>query len=116
MDNFQGKSFYNLMAASLTVTYTVTEIQNLVCDVCKKTINERKILPCSHSFCKAFLENLTTQNEENADGEGKKLDCPTCTTTVTLKANAWREIMDMIKYSSLRSPVICIHSNNAMHG
>ena len=29
---------------------------------------------------------------------------------------AWREIMDMIKYSSLRSPVICIHSNNAMHG
>ena len=30
-------------------------------------------------------------------------------------ADPWQEIMDMIKYSSLRSPVICIHSNNAMH-
>ena len=27
---------------------------------------------------------------------------------------SWREIMDMIKYSSLRSPVSCMHSNNAM--
>ena len=31
-------------------------------------------------------------------------------------ASSWREIMDMIKYSSLRAPVICIHSNNVMHG
>ena len=76
------------MAASLTVTRSITEIQNLlVCDVCKKTINEPKILPCSHSFCKACLENLTTQDEENVNGEGKKLDCPTCTSTVTLRAN-----------------------------
>ena len=74
------------MAASLTVTRSVTEIQNLlVCDVCKKTINEPKILPCSHSFCKACLENLATQDDENVDGEGKKLDCPTCMSTVTLK-------------------------------
>ena len=74
------------MAASLTVARSVTEIQNLlVCDVCKKTINEPKILPCSHSFCKACLENLTTQDEENVDGEGNKFDCPTCTSTVTLK-------------------------------
>ena len=74
------------MAASLTVSRSVTEIQNLlVCDVCKKTINEPKILPCSHSFCKACLENLTTQNEENVDGEEKKFDCPSCTSTVTLK-------------------------------
>ena len=29
---------------------------------------------------------------------------------------SWREIMDMIKYSSLRSTVICIHNNNAMYG
>ena len=79
---FQGKSFYNLMAASFTVSRSVTEIQNR-----KKTINEPKILPCSHSFCKACLENLTTQDEENVDGEGKKLDCPTCTSTVALKAN-----------------------------
>ena len=77
-----------VMAASLTVSRSVTEIQNLlVCDVCKKTINEPKILPCSHSFCKACLENLTTQDEENVDGKGNKLDCPTCTSTVTLKAN-----------------------------
>ena len=83
---FLCKSFYNLMAASLTVSRSVTEIQNLlVCDVCKKTINEPKILPCSHSFCKACLENLTTQDEENFDGEGKKFDCPTCRSTVTLK-------------------------------
>ena len=74
------------MAASLTVSRSVTEIQNLlVCDVCKKTINEPKILPCSHSFCKACLENLTTQDGENVDGEGKKFHCPTCMTTVTLK-------------------------------
>ena len=74
------------MAASLTVTRSVTEVQNLlVCDVCKKTINEPEILPCSHLFCKACLENLTTQDEENVDGEGKKLDCPTCRSTVALK-------------------------------
>ena len=85
---FQYKSFYNLMTASLTVTRSVTEIQNLLaCDVCKETINEPKILPCSHSFCKACLENLTTRNEENIDGVGTKLDCPTCTSTVTLKTN-----------------------------
>ena len=76
------------MAASLNVTRSVTEIKNLVvCDVCKKTINEPKILPCSHSFCKACLENLTTQDQENVDGEGKKLECQTCRSTVTLKAN-----------------------------
>ena len=76
------------MAASLTLTRSITEIQNLLlCDVCKKTISEPKILPCSHSFCKACLENLTTQDEENVDGEETKLDCPTCTSTVTLNSN-----------------------------
>ena len=74
------------MAASLTVSRSVTEIQNLlVCDACTKTIKEPKILPCSHSFCKACLEKLTT--EENVDGEGKTFACPTCMSTVTLKAN-----------------------------
>ena len=56
------------MAASLTLTRSITEIQNLlVCNVCKKTINEPKILPCSHSFCKACLDNLTTRDQENVD-------------------------------------------------
>ena len=74
------------MAASLTVSRSVTEIQNLlVCDACTKTIKEPKILPCSHSFCKACLEKLSTQ--ENVDGEGKTFACPTCMSTVTLKAN-----------------------------
>ena len=74
------------MAASLTVSRSVTEIQNLlVCDACNKTIKEPKILPCSHSFCKACLEKLSTQ--ENVDGEGKTFACPTCMSTVTLKAN-----------------------------
>ena len=78
------------MAASLTVTHSVTEIQNLlVCDICKKTINEPKILPCTHSFCKACLDNDTRRrDQENVEsGEGKKIDCPTCTSTVTLRAN-----------------------------
>ena len=74
------------MAASLTISRSVTEIQNLlVCDACKQTIKEPKILPCSHSFCKACLDKLTT--EENVDGEGKTFACPTCMSTVTLKAN-----------------------------
>ena len=75
------------MAASLTATRSVVEIQNLlICDVCKKTINEPKILPCSHSFCKVCVENFATQDEESVDGEGKKIDCLTCRSTVTLKA------------------------------
>ena len=74
------------MAASLTVSRSVTEIQNLlVCDACKQTIKDPKILPCSHSFCKACLEKLTA--EENVDGEGKTFACPTCMSTVTLTAN-----------------------------
>ena len=74
------------MAAALSVTCSATKIQNLLlCDVCKETMNEPKILPCSHSFCKACLENMTTQDEKNVDGEGQKLDCPTCRSTVTLK-------------------------------
>ena len=74
------------MAASLTVSRTVTEIQNLlVCDACTKTIKEPKILPCSHSFCEACLEKLTRQ--ENVDGKGKTFACPTCMSSVTLKAN-----------------------------
>ena len=80
------RSFYNLMAASLTVSRSVTEIQNLlVCDACTKTIKEPKVLPCSHSFCKACMEKLSTQ--ENVDGERKTFACPTCMSTVTLKAN-----------------------------
>ena len=80
------RSFYNLMAASLTVSRSVTKIQNLlVCDACTKTIKEPKILPCSHSFCKTCLDKLTTQ--ENVDGEGKTFACPTCMSTVTLKAD-----------------------------
>ena len=73
------------MAASLNIARPVTEIQNLlVCDACNKTIKEPKVLPCSHSFCKACLETLATQ--ENVDGEGKTFACPTCMSTVTLKA------------------------------
>ena len=73
------------MAASLTSSRSVNEIQNLLlCGVCKKTINEPKILSCSHSFCKACVENLATQDKAN-DGEGKKLNCPTCRSTTTLK-------------------------------
>ena len=76
------------MIAALTVTRSITEIQNLlVCDVCQKTINQPKVLPCSHSFCKACLEKVTTQDEQNVDNERKNLGCPTCSSTVTLKAN-----------------------------
>ena len=74
------------MAASLTSSRLLKEIQNLlVCDACKKAINEPKILFCSHSFCKACLENLVTQDKVDADEEGKKLDCPTCGSKTTLK-------------------------------
>ena len=74
------------MASSLTVARSVTEIQNiLLCDVCKKAINGPKILPCSHSFCKACLENFTVPDKENVDSKGKKFDCPTCSSTITLK-------------------------------
>jgi hypothetical protein len=77
---------YNLMAASLTISRSVDEIQNLLlCGACKKTINEPKILSCSHSFCKACVENLATQDKANVDSEGKKLNCPTCRSTTTLK-------------------------------
>ena len=74
------------MAASLTISRSIIEIQNLlVCDACNKTIKEPKILPCSHSFCKACLKKLSTQ--ENCHGEGKTFACPTCMSSVTLKAN-----------------------------
>ena len=74
------------MAVSLTRSRLLKEIQNLlVCDACKKTINEPKMLSCSHLFCKACLENLVTQDKDNADEEGKKLDCPTCGSKTTLK-------------------------------
>ena len=74
------------MAVSLTSSRLLKEIQNLlVCDACKKAINEPKMLSCSHSFCKACLEKLVTQDKENADEEGKKLDCPTCGSKTTLK-------------------------------
>jgi hypothetical protein len=74
------------MAASLTSSRSVDEIHNLLlCGACNKTINEPKILSCSHSFCKACVENLATQDKGNVDGEGKKLNCPTCRSTTTLK-------------------------------
>ena len=74
------------MATFLTISRSIIEIQNLlVCDACTKTIKEPKILPCSHSFCKTCLQKLTTQ--ENVDGEGKTFACPTCMSSVTLKAN-----------------------------
>ena len=77
---------YNLMAASLTISRSVDEIQNLLlCGACNKTINEPKILSCSHSFCKACVEKLATQDKGNVGGEGKKLNCPTCRSTTTLK-------------------------------
>jgi hypothetical protein len=76
------------MAASLTSSRSVDEIHNLLlCGVCNKTINEPKILSCSHSFCKACVENLATQDKGNVDGEGKKLNCPTCRSTTTLKSD-----------------------------
>ncbi|XP_028392803.1 E3 ubiquitin-protein ligase TRIM71-like isoform X1 [Dendronephthya gigantea] len=76
------------MAASLTSSRSIVGIHNLlVCDICKKTISEPKKLSCSHSFCKACVENLTTQDEGIVDGECKKLVCPTCKTTTTLKPN-----------------------------
>ena len=77
-----------MMAVSLTNSRLLKEIQNLVvCDACKKANNEPKTLSCSHSFCKACLENLVTQDKDNADGEGKKLDCPTCGSKTSLKPN-----------------------------
>ena len=74
------------MAASLTSSRLLKEIQNLlVCDACKKTINEPKTLSCPHSFCKACLEKLVTQDKDNGDGKGSKLNCPTCGSKTTLK-------------------------------
>ncbi|XP_028392604.1 E3 ubiquitin-protein ligase TRIM33-like [Dendronephthya gigantea] len=73
------------MAVSLTSSRSIIEIHNLlVCDICKKTISEPKTLSCSHSFCKTCVENLSTQDED-VDDECKKLVCPTCKTTTTLK-------------------------------
>ena len=70
------------MASSLTNTNSVGEIQNfLQCAVCEKTINEPKLLSCSHSFCKGCVENLLKQ------GEDTKLNCPTCGATTTLKSD-----------------------------
>ena len=74
------------MASSLTSARSIKEIENLLlCDVCKKTINEPKILPCFHSFCKTCLEKLVTQDKYNAYGKGKKLNCPTCGSKTTFK-------------------------------
>ena len=70
------------MASSLTNTNSVGEIQNfLQCAVCEKTINEPKLLSCSHSFCKGCIENLLKQSEDT------KLNCPTCGATTTLKSD-----------------------------
>jgi hypothetical protein len=74
------------MAASLTSSRSVDEIHNLLlCGACNKTISEPKILSCSHSFCKACVENVATQDKGNVDGRGTKLNCPTCRSTTTLK-------------------------------
>ena len=86
--HLSGRNCYTTgrLTISLTVSRSVTEIHNLlVCDACTKTIKEPKVLPCSHSFCKACLDKLTTQ--ENVDGEGKTFACPTCMSSVTLKVN-----------------------------
>jgi hypothetical protein len=62
------------MAAALTSSRSADEILNLLlCDICKETINEPKILSCSHSFCKACVENLAKQGKGNLDGVGKRI-------------------------------------------
>ena len=75
------------MASSLMNTRSVSEIQNLLlCHACEKTINEPKILSCSHSFCKACIDNLPRE-VNNVSSEDTKLNCPTCRATTTLKPN-----------------------------
>ncbi|XP_028392774.1 E3 ubiquitin-protein ligase TRIM33-like [Dendronephthya gigantea] len=102
------------MAASLTSSRSIVEIRNLlVCDICKKTISEPKTLSCSHSFCKACVENLTTQNKET------KLVCPICKTSITLESvaalpdNAFiRKLLTAVGPNRKKKGAICSFCDN----
>ncbi|XP_030845770.1 tripartite motif-containing protein 59-like [Strongylocentrotus purpuratus] len=47
--------------------------QNLECPVCLNTFTDPKILSCSHTYCKACLDNVLERN-----GHGQMLRCPVC--------------------------------------
>ena len=65
-----------------TAAQATKQINNskLNCNKCSKSLNEPKLLPCFHVFCKLpCLEELAAQ-----DPEGKTLTCPTCGHLATL--------------------------------
>ncbi|XP_030840946.1 tripartite motif-containing protein 51-like [Strongylocentrotus purpuratus] len=47
--------------------------QSLECPVCLNTFTDPKILSCSHTYCKACLDNVLECN-----GHGQMLRCPVC--------------------------------------
>ena len=73
------------------------DIQGLECTICLNTINDPKLLSCSHTFCKACLEDLS-----ETQPDGLRLPCPVCK-KVTAVPNG--EVGQLQTYTALQQVV-----------
>lgn len=73
------------------------DLHSLECSICLKTINEPKLLTCSHTFCKACLERLS-----DAQVNRTVLPCPICKKTSAVPKG---EVGNLQTYQALKSVV-----------
>lgn len=73
------------------------DLHNLECSICLKTINEPKLLTCSHTFCKSCLERVSA-----AQHDPTNLSCPICR---KLTAVPQGEVGMLQTYQALKSVV-----------
>ncbi|XP_041457053.1 transcription intermediary factor 1-alpha-like [Lytechinus variegatus] len=73
------------------------DLHSLECSICLKTINEPKLLTCSHTFCKSCLEKLS-----DAQVNRSVLPCPICKKTTAVPKG---EIGNLQTYQALQSVV-----------
>ncbi len=84
--------FPDTMSASLSslVSLSITELH---CSVCLSVFEDPKLLPCSHTYCLACLEDITRQSASN------HVKCPECRENVLVSLNynsiKWSNIIAM---------------------
>ena len=74
-NHFPPFSFILCFCRIRTMADTLKNViaQSLECPVCLNTFTDPKILSCSHTYCKACLDNLL-----ECHGNDQKLRCPVC--------------------------------------
>ena len=90
-----------MAARSTGAELVLSSLENLLeCAICFETFTVPKKLQCDHTFCEKCLQDVY-----NANGQPRKLTCPTCRTKTSVPASGIAGLRDDFRANEMKDTI-----------